>query len=185
MLQTILAYALIGLFFVIERTLRQGQEAKRLDRGAFDRGSTMVIGVSFMVTLLSLLAGLVLAQTLPAGLRWLGIALMVSGLGLRIWALRTLGRFYTRTLLVTDDQTLVKDEPYTHIRHPGYLGALAMWIGAALATGSVIILLIVVAASGFAYAYRIRSEEAMLVQALGDQYESYRAKTWRLIPLVY
>ena len=28
-------------------------------------------------------------------------------------------------------------------------------------------------------------EEAMLVQALGDQYESYRAKTWRLIPLVY
>jgi protein-S-isoprenylcysteine O-methyltransferase Ste14 len=185
MLQTILAYALIGFFFAIERNLRQGQEANRLERGTFDRGSTMVIGVSFMLTLLSLLMGLVLPQSLPAVVRWSGLALMIGGLALRGWSLRTLGRFYTRTLRITEEHTLVKEEPYTHIRHPGYLGALAMWIGAALATGSVLILAIVLVAMGCAYAYRIRTEESMLIVELGDQYESYRAKTWRLIPLIY
>lgn len=35
------------------------------------------------------------------------------------------------------------------------------------------------------YSYRIRSEEAMLLSALGDEYKEYVAHTWRLIPLVF
>jgi protein-S-isoprenylcysteine O-methyltransferase Ste14 len=35
-----------------------------------------------------------------------------------------------------------------------------------------------------AYAYRIRSEESMLLTGLGERYRNYMASTWRLIPWV-
>ncbi len=36
-----------------------------------------------------------------------------------------------------------------------------------------------------AYLYRIRVEERMLIEALGDDYVEYRRRTYRLIPLIY
>lgn len=36
-----------------------------------------------------------------------------------------------------------------------------------------------------AYNYRILCEERMLRSALGQQYETYMARTWRLVPFVY
>ena len=61
MITTILAYLLIALFFgVIDRQLRVGQEAKRLDQTQSDRGSTRLIGYAFFVTGLALAAALIL-----------------------------------------------------------------------------------------------------------------------------
>ena len=36
-----------------------------------------------------------------------------------------------------------------------------------------------------AYAYRISVEEPMLVDALGQPYEDYRKRSWRLLPFVF
>ncbi len=185
MLIPILAYGLVGGFLVIEGQMRQGKDAKNLERGKYDQGSTALIGVAYGVTIVSLLASALLPHTFPVAIQGFGLVMMVAGLGLRFWAFRTLGRFYTRTLLVTDKQQVVQDAPYNTIRHPGYLGSLLLWIGAGVATGSLPVLLIVVLAMGIAYTYRIRTEETMLLWTLGGEYERYRAHTWRLIPLVY
>jgi protein-S-isoprenylcysteine O-methyltransferase Ste14 len=32
---------------------------------------------------------------------------------------------------------------------------------------------------------RMKAEEAMLLSQFGREYDQYRARTWRLIPLVY
>jgi protein-S-isoprenylcysteine O-methyltransferase Ste14 len=55
----------------------------------------------------------------------LGLALMALGLGLKFWAMRTLGQFYARTLRTATDQPIVDAGPYQHVRHSGYLGAVA------------------------------------------------------------
>ncbi len=115
----------------------------------------------------------------------LGLVLMLGGLALRYWAARTLGAFYTRTLLVKTDHRIVDNGPYRLIRNPGYLGNLLLFIGAGLAATNWLVVLVIAIALLSSYIYRIRVEEAMLESTFGDEYRAYKARTRKLIPLVY
>jgi protein-S-isoprenylcysteine O-methyltransferase Ste14 len=190
MLSTLVAYGLVVSFLVMERRLRRGQEAKSLEQGPFDRGSTYVLGFAFLTAVLPLL----LAPLLNAfeigmldypAIGWGGVGLMVGGLALRVWASRALGRFYTRTLRTADDQRVIDQGPYKVLRHPGYSGMLLLWTGAGFATRNWIAAMVVIAVTFAAYGYRIHREEEMLRGALGQPYELYAARTWRLVPFVY
>ena len=187
---TLLAYALLALFLVTEGRLRQGSEAKRLDSGESDRASTRLIGAYFGVALLALLLAPLL-NLIPRGrlgpslTGWAGIVIMVGGIALRWWANQTLGAYYTRTLRITQGQRIVQDGPYRVIRHPGYLGIMLMWGGAALATLNWITALIVVVGGLAVFRYRIRSEEAMMAEAFGERYTAYEDRTWRLVPFIF
>lgn len=191
MLTTVLAYSLIVIFFVIERRMRIGQEAKSLERGPSDRGSTSLIGLALIVSVLALLGAPILGYlhigTLPFSVivGWLGISLGLLGLAVRVWAFKTLGQFYTRTLRHTENQHVVQEGPYRFIRHPGYVGVLLIFLGAALATTNWITFGIIALAMFTAYHYRIQTEEDMLMTALGKEYGDYRAQTRRLIPFIY
>jgi protein-S-isoprenylcysteine O-methyltransferase len=187
---TCVAYGLIVCFLGMERLVRQGQEARSLEFGPSDHGSTRLLGIAFLVAVLTLLVAPVLnAYQLgmigwtPAG--WVGIGLMVGGIGLRLWSTRVLGRYYTRTLRTAEDQRVICHGPYKILRHPGYCGVLLMWGGAGLATLNWGTLTAVIVAMSGAYNYRIRCEEHMLCNALGQQYEAYMARTWKLVPFVY
>jgi protein-S-isoprenylcysteine O-methyltransferase Ste14 len=191
MRSTILAYVLVGIFLGTEGRLRQGQTAQTLNASEVDRGSTRSIGMALGITITSLLLAPLLNHLrvgrFPArsSVSWLGIPLMVCGILLRVWANRTLGEFYTRTLVVSEQQHVVESGPYRILRHPGYLGSILMWIGAALATANGVALAVTAIVMPAAYTYRIQSEEAMLLAALGDEYVRYKTRTWRLIPGLY
>ena len=73
---------------------------------------------------------------------------------------------------------------YGTIRHPSYLGLLLSALGWGLAFRSVIGVLLALAFV-IPIVGRMNSEEALLQSYFGDSYETYRAKTWRLIPGVY
>ena len=174
----------------MERLVREGQEAPSLAFGPFDRGSTRLLGAAFLIAMLVL----VLAPVLNAfqlgtiswtAVGWVGIGLMVSGIALRFWATRVLGRYYTRTLRTADDQRVIDHGPYRIVRHPGYSGVLVMWAGAGLATLNWVKVTVVIVGMSIAYNYRIRCEEEMLRSTLGQPYEMYSASTWRLVPFVY
>ena len=121
---------------------------------------------------------------LPIGARWIGVAMMAAGLGLRAWSMVVLGRFYTRTLRVVGDQQVVTAGPYRCIRHPGYAGSLLVWTGYCLGSGNWIALIVVAVLMLAAYGWRIRSEERLLVDAFGDAYASYQHRTARLVPFI-
>jgi protein-S-isoprenylcysteine O-methyltransferase Ste14 len=122
---------------------------------------------------------------LPGGATsWAALGVAVAGLTIRLHANRTLGRFYTRTLRMAADQPIVERGLYRVVRHPGYLGVLLMWIGAALATANGITAAITAGTMTVAYGHRIRAEERML-SAASDDYRRYVRRTWRLIPLLY
>lgn len=99
--------------------------------------------------------------------------------------MRVLGEYYTRTLRVTENQAIVSQGPYQVIRHPGYLGTIFVWIGFAFAVGNWIATIILAILLFSVYGYRIRSEEAMLIDRFGNEYQEYRKQTWRLIPFIY
>ncbi len=187
MLPTILGYLVIAQFFFLDRS-RRGAEAKSFEAGQFDQRSTMYIGVAYLVSVPALLLSWLLnwlhVGALSGWVGWLGLAIALGGLFLRWYANRLLGAFYTRTLKVTENQHVIREGPYSLIRHPGYLGSLLMWVGVAAATSNWIVLLIVLTAMSLAYVYRIETEERMLLTTLPN-YAEYRTHTWRLIPLLY
>jgi protein-S-isoprenylcysteine O-methyltransferase Ste14 len=190
LLPTLVVYVLLAGFLVIERLLRRGHAALTLKPGAADRGSTLFVGLSFGVGLLAVvLAPLLNADAiglqLPPLLRWIGVVLMVLAVLLRIWASRTLGAFYTRTLVVGAQQRLIQAGPYRLVRHPGYLGTLVLWIGAGIAAGNGMILGGIAVLFLVAYGYRVRVEEVMLTRSFGEAYRQYARRTWKLIPFLY
>ena len=114
-----------------------------------------------------------------------GFLLLSFGIALRFWAIRTLGRFFTLSVQITAGHSLVRTGPYKLIRHPSYLGAFLAFVGSAVVLEAWIGLLIAIIAMLIAYGARIRSEEHVLVQTFGVQYEEYRMETKRMIPFVW
>lgn len=126
----------------------------------------------------------------PESFQWgwfttIALVAVLAGLGLRVWAVLTLGRYFTWFITVYDDHQVIRSGPFRFIRHPAYFGALIMlvstllflhaWVGAGL---SLVFQL-------FAYVRRIRYEEAMMVERLGDGYANYRREVHALIPLLW
>jgi protein-S-isoprenylcysteine O-methyltransferase Ste14 len=158
--------------------------ASSLRHGRTDRASTPLLIAAYTV---AIVVPIVLRDatfgTVGEG-AWGGVALAAAGLIIRAWGMRTLGDAYSRTLRTTSEQRLVTTGPYRWVRHPGYLGSIAVWVGASLAFHSWLSALIVAAIMLVAYGWRIQAEERMLAEHFGDDYEAYRARTSRLIPRV-
>ncbi len=122
---------------------------------------------------------------IPSALAWVGVAVMALGLLVRVWSARTLGEFYTRTLLVSGRQQLVESGPYRWLRHPGYSGDIVLLLGAGAATGNVFVFAVIALMVLPAYGYRIHVEELMLRQQFGATFERYAQTRWRVIPFLY
>jgi protein-S-isoprenylcysteine O-methyltransferase Ste14 len=189
--QEIAALILLIVFLLTERAVRQGGEARDISRGQHDAGSSVAIGVAYglsitVVGIAPFFNALGLRRiALPDWVAWLGVALMVAGIALRVWANRVLGAYYTRTLRIQSGQSVVRAGPYRLIRHPGYAGALLMWLGAILATRNWITLVVVGVSVAGVYLYRISTEERMLATVVGSDYQAYMADTKRVIPWVW
>jgi protein-S-isoprenylcysteine O-methyltransferase len=124
-------------------------------------------------------------STAPSMVFWAGLALMWSGMGLRLWAITTLGRFFRTTVVVQDQHQLIRSGPYRLLRHPSYSGSILTLIGAGLAMDNWISLAAVLLGGAVAYFWRIRAEEAALGARFGDAYAKYRQGTWAVLPGVW
>ena len=118
------------------------------------------------------------------GVRWLGFGLFVLGGYLRMAPVFVLGRRFSGLVAIQPDHRLVTDGIYRFIRNPSYLGLLINALGWALAFRSLVgvglaVLMIIPLIA------RMNSEERLLADQFGAEYEAYRAKTWRLVPFLY
>lgn len=170
-----------------------GSLFKRVEKGAVkrDRGSHawlfVAIGLGFALAFFLAFAGFP-GTTLawhPQVLFWAGIVLMLAGLGFRWYAIRSLGRFFTRTVATRRGQYVVDTGPYRYIRHPSYSGSLLMCLGAGLAMTNWAALLAVLAGALAGYAWRVHVEEQALCADLGQPYRDYMRRTRRFIPGVW
>lgn len=158
-------------------------------RATLDRGSSEVMLVSLLLNVAVVLGlmhqGIGLVPGPPWRYRLLGLLLAAGGVGLRLWAIRTLGRFFTSAVEVAADHTVIQSGPFRWLRHPGYAGVMAFGAGMILALGSGVGALVYLLGHGLAMHYRIQVEEQALRAQLGDAYQAYSARTWRMLPFVY
>ena len=153
-----------------------------------DRGSRLgiVVSVGIGIALATNLAFAVPQAAIGGPRRVLtlaGIALMVVGELFRLYAIQTLGQYFTFVVALQPGQHVVERGPYRLIRHPAYTGSLVTVFGICVALANWLALLGMIPAV-LGYAYRIRVEERALVEGLGEEYLAYRRRTKRLIPYI-
>jgi protein-S-isoprenylcysteine O-methyltransferase Ste14 len=110
---------------------------------------------------------------------------MWLGIGLRIWAIVVLGRFFRRVVVIQEGHRVVSDGPYRLVRHPAYAGNLLAAAGLGVALDNWLSVAILVIVPFLGHLPRIRVEEAELERGLGEAYRSYEARTRRLVPGVW
>jgi protein-S-isoprenylcysteine O-methyltransferase Ste14 len=116
--------------------------------------------------------------------RWIGFFLYAAGGVLRLAPVFVLGRRFSGLVAIQPDHRLVTNGLYGVIRHPSYLGLFVSVLGWGLVFRSGVGVVIAVMMLVVLLA-RIKSEERLLSETFGAEYDAYRARTWRLIPYVY
>jgi protein-S-isoprenylcysteine O-methyltransferase Ste14 len=182
-------YAVFVSFVLLEWRVRFRSRRNR-DGTPTDQGSLYVVIASVVV---GLLGGFALAVKAPgasiAQARWAffvaGLALMITGVVIRQWAVITLGRFFTVDVRVHSGQTVVERGPYRWVRHPSYTGMILTFVGLGLALGNWASLAVLVVVPTAGLVVRIHYEERALGDGLGEPYRRYAATHARLLPGVW
>lgn len=114
-----------------------------------------------------------------------GIVLVCLGAAWRWYAILTLGRYFTATIMIQTEQPVVQHGPYKLVRHPSYSGVLLVILGFGFMIGNWISLITIFTSLFVPLLYRIAVEEHELLQHLGADYQEYMKRTKRLIPFVF
>ena len=129
--------------------------------------------------LIALRVGEIEAGWLPV--RVVGLAIGLAGAVLLAWASVLLGRLMTHEAAVREDHALIEGGPYRFIRHPVYAGYLALLLGSSVASLNVCLgLLWPVSLLGILI--QAASEEQVLGERFGQDYDRYVRRTGRLVP---
>jgi protein-S-isoprenylcysteine O-methyltransferase Ste14 len=115
----------------------------------------------------------------------LGSAVVALGIALRLWAARTLGWFFTQSVALRPDHRVVATGPYRFVRHPAYSALLVSMIGLGLTLGNALSVAVMIVGFFAAHIPRIRVEERVLEEGLGDEYRRFERTRKRLIPEVW
>jgi len=121
------------------------------------------------------------AQTIPAGVRWIGVAAFACSVAWLIWMFHTLGRNLTDTVVTRRDAYFVDYGPYRFVRNPMYTGIAMVGISLGLAMGTWLLPLAAVLMFTL-LALRTRTEERYLIERFGDQYRDYMKRVGRFFP---
>ena len=119
------------------------------------------------------------------GLAGLTVALAVASAWLVNAAARHLGKQWALAARLIEGHTLIQDGPYRFVRNPIYAGMLGLLLATGLAVTERIPLLLAMMLFIAGTYIRVRSEERLLRQAFGSEFEEYARKVPALIPGIY
>ncbi len=126
-----------------------------------------------------------LFETVPFWLRVLAMVGVVLGWGLFLWSMKT-NFFFSSAIRLQPDrgQTVIDSGPYAWVRHPGYSGAVLMFLAEALAMGSWLSVGMAVL-SILVLVRRTLLEEKMLRQGLPGYVEYSSRVRYRWFPFLF
>lgn len=120
---------------------------------------------------------------LPLWMRWLGVAIALVGFALLQWAQNTLGKNWSDTPRMIEEQSLIISGPYQFIRHPIYTAFYFILGTTLLISANWLIGLTWVGMTVLEISSRIDFEENLMLEYFGDQYRNYMKRTGRLLPV--
>lgn len=118
-------------------------------------------------------------------LAWIGLFPGLGSLWLFWRTHRDLGRNWSVSLEVREKHQLVTGGVYRYVRHPMY-SAFFLWaLAQFLLLPNWVAGLSGLVGFGILYSFRVGREERLMLEAFGDEYRAYMARTARIVPWVY
>lgn len=112
-----------------------------------------------------------------------GVVLAVVSFKIRRSAIRALGKFWSLHVEIQNEHEFITTGPFRWVRHPTYLSMILELIAVGLALQAYLTMLIVIPFLFFpALLYRLKTEEAALVEKFGQSYRDYQEKIPALFP---
>ena len=111
------------------------------------------------------------------------VVLVLASLIFVTAAVRTLGKQWSLQARVLEHHELIRRGPYGIVRHPIYTGMFGMLIASSLAHGHWLGLVIASVVYYFGTVMRIRSEEKLLREQFGSEYDDYARQVPAFIPI--
>jgi protein-S-isoprenylcysteine O-methyltransferase len=123
----------------------------------------------------------------PESVKWdlfasVSLIIILSGLAVRTWAIYTLGNYFTMHLSIQKGHKVILNGPYKYVRHPSYAGAFLIYAGIPILLHAWVAFIIAAIILPIAWIRRIHYEEKMLIEELGEEYNSYRKSVKKIIP---
>jgi protein-S-isoprenylcysteine O-methyltransferase Ste14 len=116
---------------------------------------------------------------------WMGTVVFALALWMFHRTHKDLGKNWSVTLEVRTEHALVTSGIYQYLRHPMY-SAFWLWaIAQLLLLPNWIAGLSGLIGFGMLYFFRVRREEAMMLDTFGNEYRDYMKRSWRIIPRFY
>ncbi|CAN7332742.1 protein-S-isoprenylcysteine O-methyltransferase [Phyllobacterium sp. LjRoot231] len=98
---------------------------------------------------------------------------------------KALGKMWSVSLQLKQDHKLITTGIYKRLRHPMYTAFWLMALTQALLLPNYVAGLAGLLGFGYLFFSRVGPEEEMMQEAFGEEYNRYRARTWRILPYVY
>ena len=113
------------------------------------------------------------------------VTFAITSVWLMYLALKVLGKEWSLTARVVEGHKLATTGPYALVRHPIYTGMLGMLIATGLAFShwAAIIVALVIFFAGTII--RVRSEERLLREEFGEDFENYARRVRAIVPGLY
>jgi protein-S-isoprenylcysteine O-methyltransferase Ste14 len=154
----------------------------RKDKKVSDYGTREFYGFSQSMTMLTAL-WVNPVWDRPSICHIIGFFLIISGIIFRIWAIQTLGQYYSHIVRKIDQHQIIATGPYKHLRHPSYAGMIIALAGIVLFYFNFVTVIIFICLLLPAIILRIKIEEKILFTING--YVAFAESRRRIIPYIW
>lgn len=113
--------------------------------------------------------------------RFGGLAILLAGTALTLWARFALGLMWSAAPAVKEGHQLRTSGPYGITRHPIYTGLLAMLLGTLLVAGGGL-WIVPFPVAVILIEFKIRIEERFMTAEFPEEYPRYRSRVPQLVP---
>jgi protein-S-isoprenylcysteine O-methyltransferase Ste14 len=122
-------------------------------------------------------------MTVAAGL--MAILVAVGSVMLIMAAVNTLGKEWSVTARLVEGHKLATSGVYAYLRHPIYTGMLGMLLATGVAYGTWVALVAALVIFFIGTMIRVRSEERLLREAFGQNFDDYAQRVSAIVPGLY
>jgi len=174
----------IGLYilWMLIEVRVSGKDVNTGGKSTFDSATCQIYGLGQALTFLTALWFPSLWQA-PGIVHFIGITGFLFGVCYRLWAVRTLGRFYSHRVRIVAQHQIVATGPYRSTRHPAYAGMIIANAGICIYFFNWVTVCIFLFVLIPAILLRIVVEEETLFEIEG--YTEFAKERKRLFPAVW
>ena len=115
-------------------------------------------------------------------LSFLAVVLAAVSVGMVIAALRILGKQWAVAARVVEGHQLITEGPYAIVRNPIYCGMFGMMISTGIAFSTWYALIVAIPVFWYGTLIRVQTEEKLLRETFGDEFDDYKRRVPSLIP---